>query len=319
MATDGKKKIERILVRWVFYFFSWLFRTLPYAVVKAISGGLLAVVYFVLRRMRRTAMNTLEIAFGKEKSQEELKKICKDCFYNAGRGVIELGVFMARPSLIKETFSFEGDSRKNLDAAFKEGHGVIGISAHFGNFPLMLLYLAQMGYPTNAIIRPSRDEIIEKDFQESRSRLGLKTVHSYPREACVAQSLKVLREKELLVVLMDQNTGSKSGVYVDFFGQKAGTATGPIIFAMRTGAPLLPIFTLRKGNSDVHTLVIEKHFYLEQKATDEETIQYNVQKLTNIIEGYIRKYPTEWGWMHRRWKSRPPSVNAGQQVRDNGA
>lgn len=300
-------------MRWAYYFFSWLFRALPYPVIKAISGGLLAVVYFVLRRLRRAAMGTLNIAFGKEKSQQELKKICKDCFYNAGRGIIELGVFTVRPSLIKETFSFEGDSRQNLDAALKEGHGVIGISAHFGNFPLMLLYLAQMGYPTNAIIRPSRDEIIEKDFQASRSRLGLKTVHSYPREACVTQSLKALRDNELLVVLLDQNTGSKSGVYVDFFGQKAGTATGPIIFAMRTGAPLLPIFTLRKGDSDSHSLVIEKHFYLEQKATDEETIQYNVQKLTNIIEKYIRKYPTEWGWMHRRWKSRPRSVEEEEQ------
>ncbi|MBF0570569.1 MAG: lysophospholipid acyltransferase family protein [Candidatus Omnitrophica bacterium] len=319
MFKDLKKKIERTLARWAFYFFSWLFRVLPYSVIKSISSGLLTVIYFVLRRMRRAAMSTLSIAFGKEKSEAELKIICKDCFYNAGRGAIELGVFMTRPFLIKETFSFEGNSRENLEAAFKEGHGVIGISAHFGNFPLMLLYLAQIGYPTNAIIRPSRDEVIEKDFQAARTRLGLKTVHSYPREACVAQSLKALRDKELLVILLDQNTGSKSGVYVDFFGQKAGTATGPIIFAMRTGAPLLPIFTLRKGDSDMHTLVIEKHFYLEQKATDEETIQYNVQKLTNIIEGYIRKYPAEWGWMHRRWKSRPQSAGVQEQVRQNVA
>jgi KDO2-lipid IV(A) lauroyltransferase len=183
----------------------------------------------------------------------------------------------------------------------------------------MLLYLAQMGYPTNAIIRPSRDAIIEKDFQASRSRLGLKTVHSYPREACVAQSLKALRDKELLVVLMDQNTGSKSGVYVDFFGQKAGTPTGAIIFAMRTGAPLMPIFTLRDGESDNHKLVIEPHFYLEEKATDEETVQHNVQKLTNIIEGYIHKYPREWGWMHRRWKSRPPSAPSLEQAGGHGA
>jgi Kdo2-lipid IVA lauroyltransferase/acyltransferase len=319
MFKDAKKKFERSLVRWAYYFFSWLFKVLPYPVIKAMTGGLLVVMYFLLGRMRRAAMSTLEIAFGKEKSQEELNKICKDCFYNVGRGAIELGAFTARPVLIKETFSFDGNSRANLDAAFKENKGVIGISAHFGNFPMMLLYLAQMGFPTNAIIRPSRDEMIEKDFQAARSRLGLKTVHSYPRETCVLQSLKALRDKELLVVLMDQNTGSKSGVYVDFFGQKAGTATGPIIFAMRTGAPLLPIFTLRQGDSDVHTLVIEKHFYLEQKATDEETIQYNVQKLTNIIEGYIRKYPHEWGWMHRRWKSRPESAGAEEQARANVA
>ena len=311
---DVKKNIERAIVRVVYYFFTWLFSVLPYSAVKAMTPGLLALVYFILQRMRRAAMHTLSIAFGREKSQAELEKICKDCFYNAGRGVIELGAFTARPALIKEAFSFDGNSRANLDAALKEGKGVIGISAHFGNFPMMLLYLAQMGYPANAIIRPSRDEIIEKDFQASRSRLGLKTVHSYPRETCVSQSLKALRDKELLVILLDQNTGSKSGVYVDFFGQKAGTATGPMIFAMRTGAPFLPIFTLRCADSNKHTLVIEKHFYLEQKATDEETLQYNVQKLTNIIEGYIRKYPHEWGWMHRRWKSRPKSADAKEQV-----
>jgi KDO2-lipid IV(A) lauroyltransferase len=83
---------------------------------------------------------------------------------------------------------------------------------------------------------------------------------------------------------------------------------------MRTGAPLLPIFTLRDGDSDKHTVMIEKHFYLEQKATDEETIQYNVQKLTNIIEKYIRKYPHEWGWMHRRWKSRPNAAANEEKV-----
>lgn len=319
MAKDIKKNIERTLVRWAFYFFSWLFRVLPYSVIKAISGGLLTAAYFILRRMRRAAMGTLTIAFGKEKSQGQLQEICRDCFYNAGRGAIELGVLSERPGLIKEKVFFEGSSRENLDAALKEGRGVIGISAHFGNFPLMLLFLSQSGYATNAIIRPSRDPIIEEDFQAMRSRLGLKTVHSYPREACVAQSLKALRDKELLVVLMDQNTGSKSGVYVDFFGQKAGTPTGSIIFAMRTGAPLLPIFTLRDGDSDRHKLVIEKHFYLETKATDEQTIQHNVQKLTNIIEGYIRKYPTEWGWMHRRWKSRPRSETAPEQARANAA
>lgn len=316
MMKDLSKNIQRTLARWGYRFFSGLFHVLPYPVLKNMTGGLLVLMYLVILRMRKTTMDTLRIAFGKEKTEEELKKICKDCLLNAGRGAVEVGCYTAHPYLIKDKVSFAPNSRENLEAALKEGNGVIGISAHFGNFPLMLLYLAQMGIPTNAIIRPSRDPYIEIDFQAARTRLGLKTVHSYPRETCVTQSLKALRDKELLVILLDQNTGSKSGVFVDFFGQKAGTATGPIVFSMRTHAPLLPIFTLREGDSDRHTIVVEKHFHLEIKATDEETIQYNVQKLTNIIEGYIRKYPREWGWMHRRWKSRPkpletPDVSVG--------
>lgn len=303
MNKDLNKRFKRALGRYAYYSFTWLFSVLPYTVIKKMSNVLLKIAYRVLRRMRKIAMETLTIALGKEKTKEELEQICQECFYNAGRCAIEIGVYNTRPKLLLSKLRFDGDSQANLDAALKEGKGVLGISAHFGNFPLMLLYLAQRGYPTNAIIRPSRDEKIEVHFQEARSRLGLKTIHSYPREACVRQSIKALRSQELLVVLLDQNTGSKSGVFVDFFGKKAGTSTGPIIFAMRTGSPILPIFTIRDGE-DSHRIVIEPHFYLEQKATDEETIQYNVQKITNIIERYIRTYPKEWGWMHKRFKSK---------------
>ena len=304
MNKDIVKKVNRALARWLYYFFIWLFKVLPYPAIQALTRLILCVGYFLLRHMRKIAMDTLTIAFGKEKSEEELEQICKDCFYNAGKGVVEIGTYNTRQHMVVEKFRFEGESRRYLDEALKEGKGVLAVSAHFGNFPLMLLYLAKIGYPTNAIIRPSRDEKIEVDFQKARASFGLKTVHSYPREQCVRESIKALRSKELLVVLLDQNTGSKSGVFVDFFGQKSGTATGPIIFAMRTGAPILPIFTIR-DQDDNHIIMAEPHFYLEQKATDEETIQYNVQKITNIIERYIRKYPKEWGWMHRRWKSKP--------------
>ncbi len=304
MNKEVNKKTKRAFTRWAYYGFSWLFKVLPYSVIQGMTGVLLPTGYMVLKGMRKSAKDTLRMALGQEKSAAELEEICRECFYNAGRGAIELGTYNTRPHMIAERFRFDGDSRRHLDAALKEGKGVLGVSAHFGNFPLMLLYLSQLGYPTNAIIRPSRDPKIEEHFQESRTRLGLKTILSYPRETCVSQSIKCLRDQELLVVLLDQNTGSKSGIYVDFFGQKAGTATGPIIFALRTGAPLLPMFTIRE-NATHHKLVIEPHFYLEKKATDEETLQYNVQRITNIIEGYIRRYPSEWGWMHRRWKSKP--------------
>ena len=89
---------------------------------------------------------------------------------------------------------------------------------------------------------------------------------------------------------------------MDFFGRKARTPTGAVVFAMRTGSPILPVFTLRDGE-DSHKIIIEPHFYLENKSTDGETLQYNVQKITNIIERYIRKYPKEWVWMHQRWKN----------------
>lgn len=304
MSKDSIKKARRAIARWFYYFFSFLFLVLPYPLIKAMTGMLLPLGYMILKKLRKNAMETLRMAFGKEKSPEELEAICKECFYNLGKVAIEVGVFNTRPKMLVKSFHLDPASKENLDNALKQEKGVVAVSAHFGNFPLMLLYFAQIGYPTNAIIRPSRDEKIEVTFEKARSRLGLKTIHSYPRETCVRQSLKCLRKKELLIVLMDQNTGSKSGVYVDFFGQKAGTPTGAIIFAMRTGSPIVPIFTIRDGY-DTHRVVVEPHFYIETKETDEETLTYNVQKITSIIERYIRQYPAEWGWMHKRFKSKP--------------
>ena len=105
-----------------------------------------------------------------------------------------------------------------------------------------------------------------------------------------------------MFISLDQHFGSAGGVYVDFFGQKAATATGPVVFAQRTQAPILPIFIVRQPD-DTHKILIDSPITIEPKSTDEETVQFNVGKITQVIEKYIRLYPQEWSWMHRRWKS----------------
>ncbi len=309
MSKDKMKRFKRMLARQVYYFFIWYLTVMPYWVVRIMTNMFIFIAYGFLWRMKAHARESLTIAFGNEKSPAEIKKIFKRCFEGFGRGALELGYFCMHPHLLKQKAFFAPGSKELIDKALAEGKGVVLITAHFGNFPLMLLYMAQAGYPTNAIIRPSRDEKIEIDFQRVRSSMGLKTIHSYPRPACVRESLRVLRNNELLIIPTDQNTGSKSGVYVDFFGQKAGTPTGATIFALRTGAPIMPIFTVR-DHDDVSRIMVEPHFYVEKKATDAETIQYNTQRITTIIERYIRAYPHEWGWMHKRWKSRPNETPA---------
>ena len=298
------KRCKRAAARWAYYFFYWFFSILPLKFIFMVSNGLISIAFPCLINMQKIATETLNIAFGKEKSEDEIKQILHDCFFNLGRGYIEMFCYVQRPHLILTKLSLTPGSRENLDRACQENKGVIGVSAHFGNFSLMLLFLSRLGYPIHTIIRPSRDEKIEKSFQSHRARMGFKTILSLPRYTCVRQSLTALRKKEIVAVLMDQSTDEKSGVFVDFFGQKAGTPTGAVIFAMRTGSPILPMFTVRNG-VDSHKIIIEPHFYLEIKDTEEETLQYNVQKITNIIEKYIRQYPKEWGWMNRRWKNKP--------------
>jgi len=123
-----------------------------------------------------------------------------------------------------------------------------------------------------------------------------------------------LRNNELVFIPLDQNFGSGGGVYVEFFGRKAATATGPVVFAKRTGATILPMFVVRQED-DRHKVIIEPLLQLEDIEDEKKSVEVNTAKITKVIEKYIRQYPQEWGWMHRRWKSQPSSNEGVKAVK----
>ena len=302
-SKNRVKRFKRAIARHALLSSSFVLTRLPFKMVRFVTHVLIAIGFIFTGKQKRVARKSLRIAFGDEKSDEEIDAIFENCFRNVGKMMIELIYFMAHPGMIKDKVVFE--NKEILDEAFAKGKGVIAVSAHFGNFPLMLLSLAQQGYPTNAIIRRTRDEKIEEYFQGLRTQLGLKTLSARPRTACVNDSIKALRNNEFVFIPLDQNFGSGGGVFVDFFGQQAATATGPAVFAMRTGAPIIPIFVVRQKD-DTHKIIIEKPLTLIEGKDEKETIYLTISKITQIIERYIRQYPQEWGWMHRRWKSKSP-------------
>lgn len=298
------KRFQRLMARWGLHGSTFLITRLPFSFVRVLTRVFIAIGFVFTVKQKRIAQESLRIAFQGEKSQEEIDAIFKRCFENIGKSMIELIYYMAHPGMIDQKVVLR--NKEKLDQAFSGGKGVIAVSAHFGNFPLMLLYLARQGYAPNAIIKRTHDTKIENYFQSLRERLGLRTIYNQPRSRCVNDSLKALRNNEFLFIPLDQNFG-RGGVFVDFFGQKAATATGPVIFAMRTGAPIVPIFVVRQ-NQDIHEVIIDEPIYLEQGSDDQDTILINIARITKVIEAYIRKYPHEWGWMHRRWKHQPAST-----------
>ena len=106
-------------------------------------------------------------------------------------------------------------------------------------------------------------------------------------------------------LLADQDVDSVDGIFVDFFGKPAHTPKGPVALALATGAPLVPCFMIREKNC--HKLVLEDPIELEEKSDKDETIKFNTQKWSRIVESYIRRYPEQWVWMHRRWKTKAPA------------
>ena len=299
------KTFQRALARYTLFLFAGILKWFPFKALRALATVVTTIGFCFIMKQRRLAKESLEIAFGHEKSSRDIEKIIRDCFYNLGHGMMEMLYFMAHPKEAANYIFFEG--QEHLDKAIKEGRGVIAVTAHFGNFPLMMLYCALKGYPVNTIIRPTRDEKLEKYLFRKRNEWGITTVYAIPRRQCVVKSLKVLRESEVLFIPLDQNFGNGGGVFVDFFGQKAATATGPVVFAQRTNAVILPMFITRE-NRQRHKITIEPPFELTTTGNEEEDIQANIARMTKLIEQYIRRYPHEWGWMHRRWKSKEVNV-----------
>ena len=300
-SKKTRKSIGRFFGWLGLNFCSLIVRFLPQRLLYGVAKNFAALGYLFARKHKRIALESLTIAFGQEKTPQQIRQITKDCFTFLAKAGMEIMFLMNRPLLLRRCVELVG--KENLDTALAEGKGVILVSAHFGNFPLMLTKLSLDGYKVCGIMRFMRDERAERMFCATRKRVGIKTIYSQPRKECVENSIRTLRNNELLFIPIDQNFGS-GGVFVDFFGRKAATAIGPVVLAQRTKATVIPCFIIRQKD-DTHKIIFEPPLILEEGETNAETININIQRLTNIIESYIRRYPAEWGWIHRRWKSKP--------------
>jgi KDO2-lipid IV(A) lauroyltransferase len=258
-----------------------------------------SIAYRVVIRHRRIALEGLSIAFPK-KSLKERKKIARDFFIFMAQGSFELLHFLKNPHKLQDV---RIDGRENLNQALEKKRGVIILTAHLGNFPLMSLKLAKEGYPVYFVTRPMRDQKTSDYIHKLRTDAGVKTIFSYPRRECVSEIIRVLASNGIIVMQMDQNFGS-GGVRVKFFNKLAATPVGPIVLALRTKALIVPAYIYREGKGR-HRINIFPQKELLITDDKDETILLNVIEFTRIIEDWIERVGFQWGWIHRRWKSRP--------------
>lgn len=293
------------------YTFGWILLCIGSLIIRRLSvrsfyafAGLVGRVgYLMLGKHRRVAFDGLRQAFGGTKTHSEISRIAKKCFNHIAKSGGELIFFLGKPRLVRSRMAIV--NKEYLDSALAAGRGVIVVTAHYGNFVMILWRLSLEGYKTSVIMRPLKDQRYGGMFEAERARLDIQTIFTIPRKSCVEESIRALRNNRILLVPLDQNFGT-GGVFVDFFGRKAATAIGPVVLARRTHAAIVPAFMVR-NEDDTHTLFIEPQVQSVRRSTEQETIVDTVQRITGVIEGYIRKYPAEWSWVHRRWKSKPRS------------
>jgi Kdo2-lipid IVA lauroyltransferase/acyltransferase len=311
LLRQFSKSIEKVFHRFIVQICSFIFRSATKKGMYRAAYVVGLLLFVIARRQRKTATSGFLHAYNGSMSPAEIKRLTRECFTSMAKSAAEMAFFVGKPGQIRESVRIEGIA--HLRQGLSRGKGVVLVSAHFGNFPLMLGRLALEGYRASVIMRPLKNQGIERMFLPEARRLGVTPIYSIPRPECVKKSLQTLRDNGILFIPVDQNFGT-GGVYVDFFNRKAATAIGSVVLAQRTGAAIIPCFIIRQPD-DSHTIKIEPIFELEQMDSRDECVHSALQKITGIVEKYVRLYPQEWAWIHKRWKSRPKKkLAAGEQL-----
>ncbi|MFA6320433.1 MAG: lysophospholipid acyltransferase family protein [Candidatus Omnitrophota bacterium] len=293
-----KFKLRRYFIYYIGRAVAFVFTIIPLKVGLAIASGVGSFVFYILPRYRNLTIENLKTAFGNEKSDKELEDIAKRVFQNLGKNAVEL-VNLPKFNKARMDKFVRFRNRERLDKAYEKGKGIIVLTAHFGSWELMAAALRENNCPGVTIGR----RIYFKKYDDFLNKLRRsRDVEVIYRDESPRKMLRTLKQNWIVGIVADQDVDSVDGVFVNFFGHQAYTPSGPVVLARASGAVLLPVFIIREG--DWHTIAIEEPVELADTGNKEADLISNTQKWSNVVESYVRKYPDQWVWMHRRWKTK---------------
>jgi KDO2-lipid IV(A) lauroyltransferase len=273
---------------------------LPRSLSRAFAIALGRVFYLLHFRLRQVGMRNLGMALP-EKSEPERSQILRGVFTSLGRQLAELCQFPKyTPENIDEVVVYDG--LENYEQAYGRGKGVLFLTAHFGGWELSAFAHSLHGHWLHIVMRPMDNQYLDQMIEHYRTMHGNKTV---AKDDFVRGLLAAMKAGETVGILMDTNMTPPQGVFVDFFGIPACTASGLARIALRTDAAVLPGFTIWDEALGKYRLRFDPALDLIRTGDLEADIVANTQLFTKVIEDYVRKYPEQWLWVHRRWKTRP--------------
>ena len=273
---------------------------LPRPLARAFAIGIAQLVYMLHFRLRQVGMRNLEMVFP-EKSLGERRRILRGVFTSLGRQLAELCQF-PRYTVQNVDDVVVYDGLENYERAYARGKGVLFLTAHFGGWELSAFAHSLHGHWLHVVMRPMDNLYLDRLLQSYRTMHGNKVV---PKDDFVRGLLAAMRAGETVGILMDTNMTPPQGVFVDFFGIPACTASGLARIALRTDSAVVPGFTIWDEALGKYRLRFDPAIELVRTGDLEADIVANTQKFTKVIEDYVRRYPEQWLWVHRRWKTRP--------------
>ena len=295
--------MSRASLRWLAYGLLQLVRgwleVVPQSVAQDVAARA-AVLGFRLRRQEyRRTLDHLEMAFGDEQTPKQRRALADRFFRHIGRTFVE---FCALPRLspaeIRASVHVEG--LDHLEQSLARGRGTVLVTAHVGNWELSGAHLVACGFNTYVIARRIYFEPFSQQIEEIRQANGLKTIY---QDQGLRPLLRALRENAVVGLLADQDIPRIPGVFVNFFGKPTYTPSGPFALALSAKAPLVSMFQACQAGG--HLLKIGSPIEIKRTGDRDKDVQALAQIWSDRLEAFLRQFPEQWVWHHRRWRTQP--------------
>jgi KDO2-lipid IV(A) lauroyltransferase len=288
------------LIKSCISFLSYLWFLLPRALVRGM-GALIGFLWIDLFRVRRrVVLENLQIAFPAW-TAEKRRQVGRESVYNMGRGFFEFFIIPHMDQHWVDTHvAFEG--LEYYQQAQEKGKGVLLMSLHLGNGDIGASTLVMKGHPLNIITKIFKNEFFNDLWFSFRGGKGVRHIDAHGPSTAF-DILKALKRKEGVIFVIDQFMGKPFGILTQFFGRATGSAYGLALFAIKTKAPVLPIYTYEGADQKMHVIFEPEVPVLDLLTEDKEaSILAMTQRFNDKIEEIVRKHPEQWMWVHRRWK-----------------
>jgi len=274
---------------------------LPRRLARAVGAGVATIFYRVNPRLERAALFNLKLAFP-EKTDDERRAIARRLMRHIGWMGAEFARFPRyRPESVRQIITIDG--MENYHAAKARGKGLIYLTGHMGAWELAPFAQALNGHPLHFLVRPLENPRVNALVDSYRRLAGNRTID---KNEAVREMLRVLRENGDVGVLMDVNSSLEEGVFVPFFGVLACTSSGVARIALRTDCAVMPGYVYWNERERRYHLQLDPAIELVRTGDTEADVIANTARFVRVFESYARRFPDQWLWVHKRWKTRPP-------------
>lgn len=295
--SEGLRQFAEFSLVWlVVRGLAWL----PRSVARYLGAATGWIGFRALRRLRQTGLTNLELAFP-EMQPADRERILRGVFRSLGWQLAEF-CRMASYTRTNTEGLIRYQGLENFLQAQALGKGVLILTGHLGAWELSSFYHSLMGHPMGMVIRRLDNRYLDRFVNRIRCMHGNSVLH---KDDFARGLIRAMRSGESVGILMDTNMTPPQGVFVDYFGRAACTASGLARVALKTGAAILPGFLVWEAAEAQYVLHFGQAVALPNTGDSEADVLELTQRCTSVIESWVRRYPEQWLWIHRRWKTRP--------------